>query len=223
MIGRPRLHLRVVGSTNERARELAQAGAPHGALVTATEQTAGRGRQGRSWAGPPGRALLMSVVLREHDALLPLRAGLAVADVGGPHALVKWPNDVLLDGRKVAGILVEGRPQDGWAVCGIGVNVAVRDEDLPAELRSTAGSLGRAPEDLEPILHEVVAALEARLLEPPDATLLALRARDALRDRPLRWAGGEGTGAGIDDHGRLCVRLADGRIERLESGEVHLG
>ena len=83
-LGRPRLHLRAIGSTNERARELAAAGAPHGTLVTAGEQTAGRGRQGRTWTAPPGRALLLSLVVREPDALLSLRGGLAVADVAGP-------------------------------------------------------------------------------------------------------------------------------------------
>jgi len=217
VIGRPRLHLRSVGSTNERARELAAAGAPHGALVTAGEQTSGRGRQGRSWVVPPGRALAASVVLRDHDALLSLRAGLAVADIAGPGARVKWPNDVLVEGRKVAGVLVEGRPQEGWAVCGIGVNVAVREEDLPPELRVTAGGLGREPADLEPILHELLAALEARLREPAAATVTALRVRDALRGNPVRWSGGFGVAGGIDDQGRLMVGA-----ERLDSGEVHL-
>ncbi len=110
--------------TTERAT-LAIAGAPHGTLVTAGVQTAGRGRQGRTWVAPAGSALLLSLVLREHDALLSLRAGLAVADLAGAAARVKWPNDVLLDGLKVAGILAEGRPQEGWAVLGIGVNVAL--------------------------------------------------------------------------------------------------
>jgi BirA family biotin operon repressor/biotin-[acetyl-CoA-carboxylase] ligase len=190
--------------------------------VTATEQTAGRGRQGRSWAGPPGRSLLFSVVLRDYDELLSLRAGLAVADVAGSHARVKWPNDVLLDDRKVAGVLVEGRPQEGWAVVGIGINVAVDVADLPEELRSIAGTLGRRPEDLEPVLHEVLAALEARLREPAAGTVAALRARDALRDRPVRWAAGSGTAAGIDAAGHLLVRCDDGRMETLEAGEVHL-
>ena len=210
MIGRPRLHLRSVDSTNERARVLAVSGAPHGTLVTATEQTAGRGRQGRSWTAPPGAALLMSLVLREHDALLPLRAGLAVADVAGADATVKWPNDVLLDGRKVAGVLVEGRPQEGWAVLGIGVNVAAAPGDVPG-----AGTLGR--DDLEAFQAELLAALEARLNEPPPAILAALRARDALRGRRVRWSGGEGTADGIDDQGRLLVG-----DHALDAGEVHL-
>ena len=144
-LGRPRLHLRTTGSTNDRARELAAAGAPHGTLVTAREQTAGRGRQGRTWIGPPGRALLLSLVLRELESLLPLRAGLAVADVAADDALVKWPNDVWIAGRKVAGVLVESRPQDGWAVLGIGLNVAVELAELPEELHATAGTLGRGP------------------------------------------------------------------------------
>ena len=222
MIGRPRLHLRVVDSTNERSRALAEEGAPHGTLVTATEQTAGRGRQGRSWAGPPGSALLMSLVVREHDALLPLRAGLAVADVADPHAQVKWPNDVLVGGRKVAGILVEGRPQEGWAALGIGVNVAVDLADLPGELYATAGTLGRPREDVEPFLTELLAALEAHLLEPARTTVTALRARDALHDRAIRWDGGSGTAAGIDEDGRLLV-TTDTELLALESGEVHLG
>ena len=105
-LGRPRLHLRSTGSTNERARDLALAGAPHGTVVNAGEQTAGRGRQGRGWSTPPGSALALSLVIRDPDPLLSLRAGLAVADLAGPAATVKWPNDVLLDGRKVAGVLV---------------------------------------------------------------------------------------------------------------------
>ncbi len=79
----PRLHLRSVDSTNTRARELAAAGAPHGTLVTAAEQTAGRGRQGRTWTAPAGRALLCSLVIREPPRLLPLAAGVAVAEVAG--------------------------------------------------------------------------------------------------------------------------------------------
>ncbi len=221
-LGRPRLHLRVATSTNERARALAAAGAPHGTLVTATEQTAGRGRQGHDWAGPPGRALLCSLVLREHDGLLPLRAGLAVADIAGADAREKWPNDVLVRQRKVAGILVEARPQEGWAVLGIGVNVAVDLDDMPADLRATAGTLGRSADELEGVLIELLAALEARLGEPAPGALAALRARDALRDRPVAWAAGQGTGAGVDAEGRLLVRTSAGDVVALDAGEVHL-
>ena len=222
-LGRPRLHLRSVGSTNERASELAEAGAPHGTAVTAGEQTAGRGRQGRGWSTPPGSAIALSLVIRDPDPLLSLRAGLAVADLAGAGARVKWPNDVLLDGRKVAGVLVEGRPQAGWAVLGIGVNAALDLELLPEELRGVAGTLGLAPRELPRALDELLRALEARLAEPGDATLAALRERDALAGRPLRWEGGAGTGAGIAPDGALLVRRADGTLHQLAAGEVHLG
>jgi BirA family biotin operon repressor/biotin-[acetyl-CoA-carboxylase] ligase len=218
-LGRPRLHLRETTSTNERARALAAAGAPHGTLVTTGLQTAGRGRQGRTWTAPAGRALLMSLVLRSFDALTPLRAGLAVADLAGPGARVKWPNDVLLDGRKVAGILVEARPQETWAVLGIGVNVALSIADLPV---ATAGTLGRSPREVDAALAELLAALEHRLAEPADDALAALRARDALLDQPVAWGGGEGVAAGIDDAGALLVRRADGELVTLDAGEVHL-
>ncbi len=222
-LGNPRLHLRETTSTNDRARALAAGGAPHGTLVTAGAQSAGRGRQGRTWAAPPGRALLLSLLLRDYDPLLPLRAGLAVADIAGDAARVKWPNDVLVDGRKLAGVLVEARPRDGWAVLGIGVNVAVDPAELPPDVRARAATLGRPPGALEETLAELLRALGERLAEPPEACLGALRDRDALRDQRVRWAGGEGTGAGIDDAGGLLVRLPDGSVTTLDSGEVHLG
>ena len=221
-LGRPRLHLRATTSTNDRARDLAEAGAPHGTLVSAAEQTAGRGRQGRTWTAPPGSAVLMSVVLRDPPALLPLAAALAVAEIAGAGAEIKWPNDVLLDGRKVAGILAEGRPQDGWAVLGVGLNVALRIEDLPPELHETAGTLGLEPADVEPTLERLLAALE-RTLALDEATLLeAYRARDALRGREVSWASGHGRAAGIDGEGRLVVELHEGGRTALSAGEVHL-
>ena len=102
-LGRPRLHLRATDSTNSRAQALALAGAPHGTLVTASEQSAGRGRQGRSWSAPAGRALLCSVLVRDPPRLIPLAAGLAVADVAGARARVKWPNDVLIEDARSRG------------------------------------------------------------------------------------------------------------------------
>jgi len=221
-LGRPRLHLRVTTSTNDRARALAQDGAPHGTLVTAAEQRAGRGRQGRTWSAPPGRALLLSLILRDPPALLPLAAALAVAEVAGPEAQIKWPNDVLVDGRKVAGILAEGRPHEGWAVLGVGVNVALRIDELPPELHATAGTLGLAPTDLEPTLERLLAALERALALDSVALLEAYRARDALSGQPVAWAGGSGTAAGVDGAGRLVVELAGGGRTALSAGEVHL-
>jgi len=222
-LGRPRLHLRATTSTNDRARALAAAGAPHGTLVTAGEQTAGRGRQGRTWSAPPGSTLLLSLVLREPPELLPLRAAVAVAETAGAGAAIKWPNDVLLGGRKVAGILAEGRPQEGWTVLGIGLNVALRVEDLPPELHATAGTLGLGPDDLEPVLGRLLDALERALALDPTSLLDAYRARDALAGREVAWADGRGRATGIDDEGRLVVELDDGTRVALGAGEVHLG
>jgi len=225
-LGRPRLHLRRTGSTNDRARELALAGAPHGTLVTAAEQSAGRGRQGRSWSAPPHSALLMSLVLRSPPRLLPLIAALAVCDAAGEQARIKWPNDVVLARgqglAKLAGILAEGRPQEGWAVLGIGLNVAMRVEDLPAELRGTAATMDLGREALEPTLALLLEALEHRMAQPAQATLQAWRERDALRGRAIAWATGRGRAEGVDGDGRLVVVLDDGARTALDAGEVHL-
>lgn len=221
-IGSPRSHHRRIASTSDRARELAVAGAPHGTLVTAGRQAAGRGRQGREWVAPEGRALLCSLVLRDPPRLLPLAAGVAVAEAVGEDALVKWPNDVLLGGRKVAGILAEGRPQEGWAVLGIGVNVAVRPRDLPAALRGTAGSLGLEPAAVEDVLAVVLERLAARLADGEDQILASFRGRDALAGRQVTWGGGSGSAAGVDGEGRLVVVAPGGGRRALDAGEVHL-
>jgi BirA family transcriptional regulator, biotin operon repressor / biotin---[acetyl-CoA-carboxylase] ligase len=252
VLGRPRLHLRVTDSTNERARELAAAGAPHGSLVTAGEQTAGRGRQGRRWAAPAGSSLLASLVLRPAPRLLPLAAAIAVSDAvdampgaerRGP-ARIKWPNDIVLETgaappalAKLAGILIEARmggARESWAVLGIGLNVAVQLEELPAELRETAATLGLAPEASEPLLLALLDALSRRLAEPPELTLAAWSERDALRGRRIGWepppgggapgpgASGSGIAQGIDGDGRLVVALEGGGRTALGSGEVHL-
>lgn len=221
-LGRPRVHYRATTSTNDRARELAVAGAPHGTLVTASAQSAGRGRQGRDWSAPAGRALLCSLVIRGAPPLLSLAAGVAVAEVAGAEAAVKWPNDVLIDGRKVAGILVEGRPQEGWAVLGIGLNVAVGPDDLPAELRDRAGSLGLGPEAVEPVLAGLLDALERWLGASGEQIVAALADRDALLGAPVSWNGGSGQGAGIDAAGRLLVDTG-AQLVALDAGEVHLG
>jgi BirA family transcriptional regulator, biotin operon repressor / biotin---[acetyl-CoA-carboxylase] ligase len=220
-VGAPRVHFRHTDSTNLRARELAARGAPHGTLVTASEQAAGRGRQGRVWTAPAGRALLCSLVLRNPPRMLPLAAGAAVAELVGSRARIKWPNDVLVDHRKVAGILVEGRPQEGWAVLGIGLNVALRAEDLPAGLRDTAGTLGLAPDAIEQTLARLLELLPRWISAEPEAVLDATRARDALLHQRVRWAGGSGRGAGIDADGRLVVATGSGEVA-LDAGEVHL-
>jgi BirA family biotin operon repressor/biotin-[acetyl-CoA-carboxylase] ligase len=229
-LGHPRLHLRRTRSTNDDARELAVAGAPHGTLVTTTEQSAGRGRQGRTWTAPAHSSLLMSLVVRRSSSQatvpLSLLAAVAVCDVAGPDARVKWPNDVVrpVAGamRKLAGILVEARPGEGWAVLGIGINVAVRVGDLPDELRETAETLGLPPDAVESTLRDLLVALDRRLAEPAATVLDAWRARDAMYGRQIAWADGEGLAKGIDEEGCLLVELSDGKRATLDAGEVHL-
>ena len=227
-LGTPRVHLRLTDSTNSRARELAAAGGPDGTLVTAAEQSAGRGRQGRTWSAPPNTALLCSLVVREPPQLLSLIAGVAVAATvdrvvppSRPGAAIKWPNDVLVEGLKVAGILVEGRPQEDWAVLGIGLNVSVSVTELPPELRDSAGTLGLEPTSIEPVLAELLEQLAVWRAAPAEETLEALRTRDALRGREVGWNGERGIAAGIDGEGRLLVDTERRRVA-LDAGEVHL-
>lgn len=220
-LGSPRLHLRRCDSTSSRARALALKGAPHGTLVTAAEQDAGRGRQGRVWHATAGSALLLSLVLRDWTALLPLAAAVAVAELAGARARIKWPNDVLLDGGKLSGILVEGRPREGWAVLGIGVNLAVDPNALPPEVARIAAGLQRPIECAEPTLRELIAGLERWLAAGDPAVLNEVGARDALLGRHVRFIGGEGEARGIDERGRLRVLTAEGE-RALGSGEVHL-
>jgi BirA family biotin operon repressor/biotin-[acetyl-CoA-carboxylase] ligase len=225
-LGRPHLHLREAGSTNEHARGLAAGGAPHGTLVTASSQSAGRGRQGRSWEAPPGSSLLMSLVLREPSDLLPLAAGVAVAQACGPEAQVKWPNDVVVaEGgglRKLAGILAEGRPQEGWAVLGIGLNVAVDLDELPPELQATAATLGLAPADVPAVRERVLAGLDAALALGDAELLEAWRERDVLLGREVDCGEVVGVAAGVDGAGRLVLELAEGGQTAVDAGEVHL-
>lgn len=227
VIGQPRVHFRVVDSTNLRARAFAAAGAPHGTLVTADAQSAGRGRQGRVWSAPAGTSVLMSLIVRRPSRLLSLGAGVAVAETAEafgagarPRTVaIKWPNDVWIGGAKVAGILVEGRPQQGWAVLGIGLNV--QDASVAPELADRATALGVG--DVEAVLAGLVERLSVWIAAGDPAILAALGERDALAGREIAWAAGTrtGTAAGIDADGRLVVDTASGRVA-LDAGEVHL-
>ncbi len=237
--GSPHRHFRVTDSTNSRARELVEAGAPGGTVVTAAEQTAGRGRQGRAWTAPPGKALLYSAVLRpldERHLLLPLAVPLAVCEAAeglepGVECAIKWPNDVWVEGRKLAGVLIEAKPQKGWAVIGVGLNLAIARDEFPPELRETATSLNLAPSGAPfPSLGRVrrtatqtlSAALDRWVDAPRDELLAAWRGRDGLRGREVAWDGGSGVADGIDDRGHLAVRLTAGDRVLLGAGDVHL-
>lgn len=231
-LGGPLVHLGEIGSTNDRARELALAGAAHGTVVLAESQTAGRGRQGRSWIAPPGSALTLSALLRldrDRLALLPLTAAVATCEaceaVCDVEARIKWPNDVWLDGRKAAGILIEARPQEGWAVLGIGLNVNTSADQFPPELAEIATSLriaGGDELDRGLVLEALLERLAAHTSTDATNVLDAYRPRDALRDRPVSWAGGAGTAGGVDEHGNLVVFTDDGERLTLDAGEVHL-
>jgi BirA family transcriptional regulator, biotin operon repressor / biotin---[acetyl-CoA-carboxylase] ligase len=235
-LGGPVVHLDRTGSTNDVGRALAAAGAPAGTLVLAEEQTAGRGRQGRTWVAPRGRALTLSIVVRADAGalgLLPLTVAVAVCEacerVASVRCEVKWPNDVWVDERKVAGILVEARPQEGWAVLGIGLNVDTSEPELAEELRDTATSL-RIATGGEVGRARALAALLDRLADwlgaGRERLLRAYRERDALRGRRIAWASGdrrlEGEAGGVDEEGNLVVFDASGEPTALSAGEVHL-
>lgn len=231
--GSPHHHFSQTDSTNERARELALAGSPSGTVVTADEQSAGRGRQGRRWSAPPGAALLYSAILRPLDLrhlLLPIAVPVAVCEAceeaAGVECEIKWPNDVWLRERKLAGILIEARPPE-WAVIGVGINVSVSDHEFPAELRWPATSLGGGA-SAEGLRAHLDRSLGRWVEAPVEEALGAFERRDALRGRRISWEGGpaeldrEGTAVGIDVRGNLLVRGDDGSTATLGSGEIHL-
>ena len=148
---------------------------------------------------------------------------MAVCEALPADAAIKWPNDVWIDGRKVAGILVEGRPQEGWAVLGMGLNVTT--ESFPPELAETATSLrlaGVETTSVEACWPTCCASLDEWLGAPPERVLRAPGVdRDALKGERVRWSDGEGVADGIDDSGALVVQTRDGPVT-LDAGEVHL-
>lgn len=232
--GRPRRHHRHTDSTNARGCELAERDAPSGTVVTAGEQSAGRGRQGRAWTAPPGKALLYSAILRpldERHGLLPLAVPLAVCEavesLAPLRCRVKWPNDVWVEERKLAGVLIEARPPR-WAVLGIGLNVAIEPDEFPRDLRWPATSVGHGA-TVEGAVAALNDGLGAWVEAPPDRVLAAFGERDALRGRGVAWEGGppghesgRGRADGVDAAGNLRVEAAAGEHLALGAGEVHL-
>jgi len=224
--------LGTVASTNDEARALALAGAPHGAAVIAREQTSGRGTKGRHWHSPPGLGLYASFVLRGPGSgkvpsphLLPLAAGLAALDAISAVALIqaglKWPNDLVHGGRKLGGILSEavtGAPEGDFAVVGIGVNVGHGPADLPEDLRASATSLRLAGGDpaatvdvlfgvlcrtLDSWYNALARGEKGRIVEAAEARLVFPPGR------PVRVTTAEGSFTavcrGLDPEGRLVV------------------
>lgn len=241
----PILHVfDVVASTNDVARELAEHGAPGGTVIIADAQTAGRGRAGKAWHAPAGSALLLSIVLRPSlDAgspfmpgTIPLRVGLAVAraieQVSGIEVAIKWPNDVVVEGRgKLGGILCEASlsSSGGYVVAGIGLNVYQEEADFAPEIRPHAVSLRTlgapnvaraeiAGAVIEEVLH--LAGSACGPLEPP--VLAELERHDALRGHEITVDGEPaGTAAGIAPDGALLVRC-DGGAREVRAGTVRV-
>lgn len=228
---------RSLPSTMDAAAALAHAGAAHGVVVVAEEQTAGRGRRGTQWASPPDSGLYFSFVSRPGDpSLITLAAGVAVRDgiaaATGLAPDLKWPNDVMVGRRKLAGILAEGLAIGTAAqavIIGVGINVqpAAYPADVAARATSIEAELGR-PIDGEPLLVAVLEALRDRLVlleQKPGDILQAWRAAspNAVGTR-VEWDGRVGTTAGVDDSGALLVRTRAG-VERVVAGELtwHLG
>ncbi len=228
-----------VDSTNTRAKQMAADGAPAGTLITAREQTAGRGRHGNSWQSMAGN-LFASVILRPAISAadvgqLSFVIAVALADtlkaVLPPQARMglKWPNDILIDGRKCAGILLESESSNGgtlpWVVAGIGVNLANAPDgaiSLPQ-----AGAAMLAPEDFlnlfEPALAQWYDRWQMEGFAPVQAawTMHAINQGQPIRVRLTREEL-SGVFEGIDIHGALRLRLSDGALRLISSGEVYL-
>jgi BirA family biotin operon repressor/biotin-[acetyl-CoA-carboxylase] ligase len=251
-LGQPLHLLATTTSTNDLAKAAAREGAPHGATWVAEEQTAGRGRRGHAWVCTAGEGLLFSVLVRVSCAparIAPaaLAVGLAVRDAvatAAPGATVgiKWPNDVLMGDRKVAGVLVEavtvGSRVDA-VIVGVGINVHTRSfPEVIADRATSVALASSAPPDRASVLVDVLARIDRDLHivvgRGLGLLLGRLNAADVLRGRTVRRDLGEatqqGAGAptdqgvaeGIDEDGRLLVRRADGVLTRWNAGEVHL-
>jgi BirA family biotin operon repressor/biotin-[acetyl-CoA-carboxylase] ligase len=229
-------------STNTVARQLAAEGAVEGTVVIAEAQSKGRGRLGRTWVSPPLRNLYVSIVLRPPIAVveaaqLTLVAGLATAEAvseWAPSATIKWPNDVVIDGRKIAGILTEMEADEGrvrFVILGIGVNLNAAAEDFPDELRDKATALCAAAGrfiDRTAFAERLLSCIEDRYTLFLARGFAAIRPlwerRSCLTGRSVQIDGGgqrcAGVVTGISDDGALLVRDAAGSEVRVVAGDV---
>ncbi|MGE5850215.1 MAG: biotin--[acetyl-CoA-carboxylase] ligase [Candidatus Methylomirabilota bacterium] len=245
VIGHPLEVVGEVGSTNDRVLAAGRDGAPEGLAIIADRQTAGRGRLGRPWASPAGVGLYTSILLRPNVrasqvSLLSLVAGLAVVEgiesVAGLAPLLKWPNDLLVDGKKVAGILAETATVESrvsYVGVGIGINVGHDAQDLPEELRASATSLclttGREISRGE-LAAEIYNRLDCWYREFSDGRYQSILARGRERSAILgssvdvlvgdeRWSG---LAVDLDADGALLVQEASGALRRVLAGEVSI-
>lgn len=238
VFGRRLLYLSSTGSTMDVARAGAEAGAREGTLVLAEEQTAGRGRFQRTWVSPAGKNLYFTLILRpEAQRFRSLSIGAALAicqaveEIAGLEPRIKWPNDVRVGERKLAGILIEGETSGQtprYALVGIGVNVnydVEEAQEIAAIATSLKRELGREM-DRELLLAAVLNRFERLYHEATGSVLEAWRARLETLGRRVRVALAgetyEGLATGVDGSGNLLLELEDGRTLTLEAGEVTL-
>lgn len=240
-LGLPLVFVPETESTNDDAKKAAREGALQGAAFVADAQTRGRGRRGHAWHSPPGENLYVSFVLRPNLPVsatppLSLVAGLAVVDAASRYVpaerlRIKWPNDVYLDGRKLAGILVEGLTAGdrcSAVIVGIGVNVHTRD--FPEPIANVATSLALASEsrlDRSDVFVSLCGALERRMREHLQYgiahTVRALASLDYLAGKTVSIDGVSGVAQGITPDGKLLVRTLHGEERAFVAGEVSLG
>lgn len=246
VIGRKIVHLESVGSTNSRAKELCEKGEPEGTVVVAEEQTGGKGTVGRQWLSKAYRGIWMSVILRpgldlESIPALTMAACAAVGKaVGGLFPAldaeigVKWPNDVLLSGKKFCGVLTETSGEvdrADYAVVGIGVNVNHDKDELPRDLEATSVRLALGLcADRKILFAAILGAFEAEYAAlkagGTDGAADYCRSRSCVLGRKVSFEqngrSSAATAVDLDSRGRLVLRLENGELERFSSGQIKL-
>lgn len=242
LLARSIIYRERIDSTNNLARALAETGAPEGTVVIADVQTAGRGRLGRTWLAPPRSSVLMSLILRPNLAppelgLVTMAASLgaraAIQTETGLQARIKWPNDLLANGKKCGGLLTEANTVGDeleYVILGLGINVnfsASSVEGIPPEATTIADELGH-PIPRVLLTRALLRAIEdyyRRLLARQDlsrewATHLSTLGQHVVVHSP--WGVEEGLAEGVDEYGALLLRRSNGTIVRLVSGQVTL-
>jgi BirA family biotin operon repressor/biotin-[acetyl-CoA-carboxylase] ligase len=240
-LGRPLIFHATTTSTNDVAIRLCHGGTPHGLVVVADHQTAGRGRRGKTWYSPnPGENLLFSLILRlEHESEMPsnitLAIGLALRDAIQPivreEIRIKWANDILISDKKIAGILVESQLQAGNVptfIVGIGLNVQMRELPEPVvSLATSLALLNARVTDREVLLADILQSIDTRIQTWQShgfaAMALDLRQCDALLGRRVSVDGVTGRALGIDDTGALMFRADnEPKPRRVLNGTVDI-
>ncbi len=236
------IYLPETDSTNTRAKRLGDEGASHGTLVIAEQQTGGKGRRGRRWESPAGSSIYMSILLRPEiqpnqapmlTLVMAQSVAEAIREVTNQEALIKWPNDIVVNGKKVCGILTEMSTEIQWinhVVIGVGINVNI--ESFPEELEETATSLyleSGKRQRRAPLIAEVMKQFERyynQFIQTGDLSGMQEEYNRLLvnRDREVRVLdpGHEynGRAAGINETGELLIRTGDGQIRKVYAGEV---